>query len=119
MAEQYLVDPERDLGSRQSFAHALPPAAAGIAAGATANRVALEAMVLARNEGRDIWNEGPEILFTMSLFGPYNVWLMETSLSDVEPTANEKLDRTREELARAQAKDLSMGVRRTRRKMGM
>ena len=34
----------------------------GIAAGATANRVALEAMVLARNEGRDIWNEGPEIL---------------------------------------------------------
>jgi len=36
----------------------------GIAAGATANRVALEAMVLARNEGRDIWNEGPEILRT-------------------------------------------------------
>ena len=34
----------------------------GIAAGATANRVALEAMVLARNEGRDIVNEGPEIL---------------------------------------------------------
>jgi ribulose-bisphosphate carboxylase large chain len=34
----------------------------GIAAGATANRVALEAMVLARNEGRDIWREGPEIL---------------------------------------------------------
>lgn len=34
----------------------------GIAAGATANRVALEAMVLARNEGRDIWNEGPDIL---------------------------------------------------------
>ncbi|HEY4367479.1 MAG TPA: form I ribulose bisphosphate carboxylase large subunit [Steroidobacteraceae bacterium] len=34
----------------------------GIAAGATANRVALEAMVLARNEGRDIWNEGRDIL---------------------------------------------------------
>ncbi len=34
----------------------------GIEAGATANRVALEAMVLARNEGRDIVNEGPEIL---------------------------------------------------------
>jgi ribulose-bisphosphate carboxylase large chain len=34
----------------------------GIAAGATANRVALEAMVLARNEGRDIMAEGPEIL---------------------------------------------------------
>src|SRR5216110_796995 len=36
----------------------------GIQAGATANRVALEAMVLARNEGRDIRNEGPEILRT-------------------------------------------------------
>jgi ribulose-bisphosphate carboxylase large chain len=34
----------------------------GIAAGAVANRVALEAMVLARNEGRDIWHEGPQIL---------------------------------------------------------
>ena len=34
----------------------------GIQAGATANRVALEAMVLARNEGRDLWAEGPEIL---------------------------------------------------------
>jgi ribulose-bisphosphate carboxylase large chain len=34
----------------------------GIQAGATANRVALEAMVLARNEGRDIWREGPAIL---------------------------------------------------------
>src|SRR4051795_1225184 len=36
----------------------------GISAGATANRVALEAMVLARNEGRDYLNEGPEILAT-------------------------------------------------------
>ena len=34
----------------------------GIAAGATANRVALEAMVQARNEGRDYMAEGPEIL---------------------------------------------------------
>ncbi|MDN5862893.1 MAG: ribulose-bisphosphate carboxylase large subunit [Salinisphaera sp.] len=34
----------------------------GIQAGATANRVALEAMVLARNEGVDIWNEGPKVL---------------------------------------------------------
>jgi ribulose-bisphosphate carboxylase large chain len=34
----------------------------GIQAGATANRVALESMVLARNEGRDIWHQGPEIL---------------------------------------------------------
>ena len=35
---------------------------AGIQAGAVANRVALEAMVKARNEGKDIRNEGPEIL---------------------------------------------------------
>jgi ribulose-bisphosphate carboxylase large chain len=34
----------------------------GIAAGATANRVALEAMIQARNEGRDYMKEGPEIL---------------------------------------------------------
>jgi ribulose-bisphosphate carboxylase large chain len=34
----------------------------GIQAGATANRVALESMVLARNEGRDFLAEGPEIL---------------------------------------------------------
>ncbi|TKB05939.1 MAG: ribulose-bisphosphate carboxylase large subunit, partial [Mesorhizobium sp.] len=34
----------------------------GIAAGATANRVALECMILARNEGRDYVREGPQIL---------------------------------------------------------
>lgn len=34
----------------------------GIAAGATANRVGLEAIIKARNEGRDIWMEGPDIL---------------------------------------------------------
>jgi ribulose-bisphosphate carboxylase large chain len=35
----------------------------GIAAGATANRVALETMVQARNEGRDyVKKEGPQIL---------------------------------------------------------
>jgi ribulose-bisphosphate carboxylase large chain len=34
----------------------------GIAAGATANRVALEAMIMARNEGRDYLAEGPDIL---------------------------------------------------------
>ncbi len=34
----------------------------GIQAGATANRVALEAIVKARNEGRDLKSEGPEIL---------------------------------------------------------
>ena len=35
---------------------------AGIQAGATANRVALEVMVQARNEGRDYFHEGAEIL---------------------------------------------------------
>src|SRR6516225_7706963 len=39
----------------------------GIAAGATANRVALEAMILARNEGRDYVHEGPEILAKAAL----------------------------------------------------
>ena len=34
----------------------------GIQAGATANRVALEVMIQARNEGRDYMREGPEIL---------------------------------------------------------
>jgi ribulose-bisphosphate carboxylase large chain len=35
---------------------------AGISAGATANRVALEAMIYARNAGRDYLAEGPQIL---------------------------------------------------------
>jgi ribulose-bisphosphate carboxylase large chain len=35
---------------------------AGIQAGATANRVAVEAIIQARNEGRDYLKEGPEIL---------------------------------------------------------
>ena len=34
----------------------------GIAAGATANRVAVEAMIMARNEGREYYSEGPDIL---------------------------------------------------------
>jgi ribulose-bisphosphate carboxylase large chain len=34
----------------------------GIAAGATANRVAVEATIKARNEGRDLLKEGPKIL---------------------------------------------------------
>ena len=43
----------------------------GIQAGAVANRVALEAMVKARNEGRDIAKEGPEILKRAAQFcGP-------------------------------------------------
>ncbi len=31
------------------------------------------------------WNDGPDIYFNMSLFGPYNVWLMKTSIPDLEP----------------------------------
>lgn len=42
----------------------------GIAAGATANRVAVEAMIQARNEGRDIIQEGPEILEKAARFSP-------------------------------------------------
>ena len=38
----------------------------GIQAGATANRVALECMVLAKNEGRNFLSEGPDILKTAS-----------------------------------------------------
>ena len=34
----------------------------GIRAGATANRVAVEAMIQARNEGKDFFQEGPDIL---------------------------------------------------------
>ncbi len=34
----------------------------GIAAGAEANRVAVEAMIKARNEGRDYFKEGRDIL---------------------------------------------------------
>jgi ribulose-bisphosphate carboxylase large chain len=34
----------------------------GVAAGATANRVAVEAIIQARNEGRDYFQEGPDIL---------------------------------------------------------
>ena len=42
----------------------------GIAAGATANRVALEAMIKARNEGRDYLAEGPDILATAAKRSP-------------------------------------------------
>ncbi|WP_232059746.1 form I ribulose bisphosphate carboxylase large subunit [Kyrpidia spormannii] len=42
----------------------------GIAAGATANRVAIEAMIQARNEGRDILREGPEILEKAAKWSP-------------------------------------------------
>jgi ribulose-bisphosphate carboxylase large chain len=42
----------------------------GIAQGATANRVATEAMIQARNEGRDILSEGPEILNKAARWSP-------------------------------------------------
>jgi ribulose-bisphosphate carboxylase large chain len=69
----------------------------GIQAGATANRVALEAMVLARNEGRDIANEGPEILraaarWCKPLEAALDVWgditfnYTSTDTSDFVPT---------------------------------
>jgi hypothetical protein len=28
------------------------------------------------------WNDGPDIYFTMSLFGPYQVYMMRTSLEE-------------------------------------
>jgi ribulose-bisphosphate carboxylase large chain len=69
----------------------------GIQAGATANRVALEAMVQARNEGRDIVNEGPEILrdaakWCSPLKAALDVWgditfnYTSTDTSDFAPT---------------------------------
>jgi ribulose-bisphosphate carboxylase large chain len=42
----------------------------GIAEGATANRVAVEAIIQARNEGRDYLNEGPEILARAARWSP-------------------------------------------------
>jgi ribulose-bisphosphate carboxylase large chain len=71
----------------------------GIQAGATANRVALEAMVLARNEGRDIANEGPEILreaakWCKPLEAALDTWgnitfnYTSTDTSDFVPTAS-------------------------------
>ncbi|HUK21242.1 MAG TPA: form I ribulose bisphosphate carboxylase large subunit [Gemmatimonadales bacterium] len=42
----------------------------GIAEGAAANRVAVEAMVQARNEGRDYLNEGPDILAKAAKWSP-------------------------------------------------
>lgn len=70
----------------------------GIHAGATANRVALEAMVLARNEGRDIRTEGPEILrdaaaWCQPLRAALDTWgdvtfdYTSTDTSDFVPTA--------------------------------
>ncbi len=44
------------------FSHCDKNMVARRCAGAIANRTALEVMIQARNEGRDIWNEGPQIL---------------------------------------------------------
>lgn len=71
----------------------------GIAAGATANRVALEAMVFARNAGRDILAEGPEILADAAkgcapLAAALNTWkdvtfnYASTDTPDFVPTAS-------------------------------
>jgi ribulose-bisphosphate carboxylase large chain len=70
----------------------------GIQAGATANRVALEAMILARNEGRDIRNEGPEILrdaakwckplrAALDTWGDITFEYTSTDTADFTPTA--------------------------------
>ena len=70
----------------------------GIQAGATANRVALEVMIKARNEGRDIWNEGPQILAAAAKWcSPLNAALQtwkdvtfdytSTDTADFVPTA--------------------------------
>jgi ribulose-bisphosphate carboxylase large chain len=50
----------------------------GNAAGATANRVALEACVKARNEGRGLIAEGPQILRDAALHSPELAVAMET-----------------------------------------
>ena len=69
----------------------------GIAAGATANRVALEAMIKARNEGRDYMAEGEDILRTaakhsrelevaLSTWGDITFEFESTDSPDVEQT---------------------------------
>jgi ribulose-bisphosphate carboxylase large chain len=69
----------------------------GIQAGATANRVALECMILARNEGRDIVGEGPEILrdaarwcsplkAALDIWGDITFNYASTDTSDFAPT---------------------------------
>jgi ribulose-bisphosphate carboxylase large chain len=70
----------------------------GVAAGATANRTAIELMVQARNEGRDYFAEGPEILragarWCAPLRAALDVWgdisfnYESTDTPDVVPTA--------------------------------
>jgi ribulose-bisphosphate carboxylase large chain len=70
----------------------------GVAAGATANRTAVELMVQARNEGRDYFSEGPEILRTgarwceplraaLDVWGDISFNYESTDTPDVVPTA--------------------------------
>ena len=71
----------------------------GIAAGAEANRVALEAMVKARNEGRDLLREGPDVLrnaakscqpleAALSTWGDVTFDYTSTDAPDFVPTAS-------------------------------
>ena len=71
----------------------------GIAAGAEANRVALEAVVKARNEGRDLIREGPDILRTaaehnrplevaLATWGDVTFDYASTDSPDVVPTVS-------------------------------
>jgi ribulose-bisphosphate carboxylase large chain len=74
----------------------------GIQAGATANRVALEAMILARNEGRDTLREGPQILqaaarwcsplkAALDTWGEVSFNYESTDTADFVPTATASL----------------------------
>ncbi len=70
----------------------------GIAAGAAANRIAVEAIIQARNEGRDWFNEGPDILkhhaksspelkSALEVWGDVTFEFESTDTADVEPEA--------------------------------
>jgi ribulose-bisphosphate carboxylase large chain len=70
----------------------------GVAAGATANRTAVELIVQARNEGRDYFREGPEILragarwcgplrAALDVWGDISFNYESTDTADVMPTA--------------------------------
>ena len=71
----------------------------GIAAGAEANRVALESMIKARNEGRDFLREGPDILrkaaqqcrpleVALATWGDVTFDYASTDAPDAVPTAS-------------------------------
>jgi ribulose-bisphosphate carboxylase large chain len=70
----------------------------GIAAGATANRIAVEAIIQARNEGRNWYEEGPDILkhqaksspelaSALEIWGDVSFQFESTDTADVEATA--------------------------------